>query len=138
MPAKASPTPRHGPPEPPSTSIPRRRVDALDTALGAHVRAFRTARGMSQSDLGEGLGISFQQIQKYERGENRVSAAMLVRMAGLFDIPAAELLAPIEPHEKAFPYLTPEILFALADLTEVERSVTLDFLRFLKRLRAPR
>jgi transcriptional regulator with XRE-family HTH domain len=41
---------------------------------------------MSQEELGEKLGVSFQQIQKYEKGLNRVSAAMMVRVAGILDV----------------------------------------------------
>jgi transcriptional regulator with XRE-family HTH domain len=52
-----------------------------DAKLGEKIRIRRTAAGMSQSELGEALGVSFQQIQKYEKGANRVSAVRLEQIA---------------------------------------------------------
>lgn len=59
--------------------------NAIDRAVGARIALRRQALGLTQSDLAKGVGISFQQIQKYERGENRVSASRLhgiARMLG--------------------------------------------------------
>ena len=53
--------------------------DPIDVKVGARVRMRRKFLGMSQSDLAVRLGVSFQQVQKYERGANRISASMLVR-----------------------------------------------------------
>jgi len=50
---------------------------AVDAYIGARMRERRLELGMSQDALGNGLGVSFQQIQKYESGKNRVSAARL-------------------------------------------------------------
>jgi len=55
--------------------------DPIDIAVGARIRTRRRATGFSQTQLAESLGITFQQVQKYERGANRVSASMLVRIA---------------------------------------------------------
>ena len=54
-----------------------RSASAVDSYIGARMREQRLAIHMSQAQLGEKLGVSFQQIQKYERGVNRVSAARL-------------------------------------------------------------
>lgn len=56
-------------------------IDPVDRFVGARIRAERTQAGMTQSQLGAAVGVTFQQIQKYERGANRVSASMLVRTA---------------------------------------------------------
>ena len=56
-------------------------LDTLDRAIGARVRARRRSLNMSQSDLAEKLGVSFQQVQKYERGANRISGSTLVAAA---------------------------------------------------------
>lgn len=56
-------------------------VDPVDRHVGARIRAERTQAGLTQSQLGTAVGVTFQQIQKYERGTNRVSASMLVRTA---------------------------------------------------------
>jgi transcriptional regulator with XRE-family HTH domain len=55
-----------------------------DTALGEKIRTRRVAAGMSQSDLGAALGVTFQQVQKYEKGTNRVSAVRLEQIALAF------------------------------------------------------
>lgn len=58
-----------------------RDIDGIDRHLGARIRDRRRAIGISQSKLAEALGLSFQQIQKYEIGANRVSAAVLWRIS---------------------------------------------------------
>jgi len=74
--------------------MPRRSdasFDPVDVAVGARIRLFRKLRGLSQQSLAESAGVTFQQIQKYERGANRVSASMLSRIAGALRTPVAEL-----------------------------------------------
>ena len=53
----------------------------IDRHVGAHVRRRREAIRLSQDALGELLGITFQQIQKYERGQNRITVARLLQIA---------------------------------------------------------
>jgi transcriptional regulator with XRE-family HTH domain len=60
--------------------------DVVDVHVGARVRAERVRRGLSQTELGQAIGVTFQQIQKYERGANRISASMLVRIARAVDV----------------------------------------------------
>jgi transcriptional regulator with XRE-family HTH domain len=74
--------------------MPRRSdaiFDPVDVAVGARIRLLRKLRGLSQQSLAESAGVTFQQIQKYERGANRVSASMLSRIAGGLRTPVAEL-----------------------------------------------
>jgi transcriptional regulator with XRE-family HTH domain len=59
--------------------------DPVDVAIGARMRLRRKSLGISQGVLSERVGVSFQQIQKYERGANRVSGSMLVAIAGALD-----------------------------------------------------
>lgn len=59
----------------------KRGVGKDDAQIGGRLRAMRIDRKMSQQELGEALGVSFQQIQKYEKGVNRVSAARLNQIA---------------------------------------------------------
>jgi transcriptional regulator with XRE-family HTH domain len=58
-----------------------RKVTAIDVAIGKRIRAQRIMRGMSQTDLAFTLGLSFQQVQKYEKGTNRVSCGKLAIIA---------------------------------------------------------
>jgi len=57
------------------------RAGPLEMAIGARLRTRRRQLGLSQSDLAERLGVSFQQVQKYERGANRVAASTLLAAA---------------------------------------------------------
>jgi transcriptional regulator with XRE-family HTH domain len=56
--------------------------DPIDVAVGTRIRVQRRHMKISQDELAQVLGLTFQQVQKYERGTNRVSASMLVRIAG--------------------------------------------------------
>ena len=58
----------------------------VDIHVGARVRMRRTLLGMTQSDLGELLGLTFQQVQKYENGKNRVSASRLYDLSRMLDV----------------------------------------------------
>ena len=57
------------------------RTSTLELMIGARMRTRRRQRGLSQTDLAERLGVSFQQVQKYERGANRVAASTLLTAA---------------------------------------------------------
>ncbi|MET0294838.1 MAG: helix-turn-helix transcriptional regulator [Phenylobacterium sp.] len=59
--------------------------DAVDVAIGARIRSRRVFLKMSQTELGARIGVSFQQVQKYERGVNRVSGSKLVAIAAVLD-----------------------------------------------------
>jgi transcriptional regulator with XRE-family HTH domain len=63
-----------------------RRTGPIDKYLGDRLRARRIMMKMSQGDLGKSLGLTFQQIQKYEKGTNRMSAALMVPLAKILDI----------------------------------------------------
>lgn len=65
--------------------------DPIDVSVGARIRLARKTVRMSQQALAEAVGITFQQIQKYERGANRVSASTLVKIAQTLAVPVAEL-----------------------------------------------
>jgi transcriptional regulator with XRE-family HTH domain len=68
------------------------RPDPIDVDVGARIRARRVFLGMSQTKLANALGLTFQQVQKYERGDNRVSASTLVRVGKALDISVAALV----------------------------------------------
>ena len=61
-------------------------MNSVDVYVGARLRMRRAMLGMSQSKLGEILGVTFQQIQKYEKGVNRISASRLKQAASVFDV----------------------------------------------------
>ncbi|MDR6183644.1 helix-turn-helix domain-containing protein [Asaia bogorensis] len=59
----------------------------IDALVGARIRLRRTVLGMSQEKLGAALGLTFQQVQKYERGANKVGASRLYEMSRVLDVP---------------------------------------------------
>ena len=74
------------------TDVPARVVEKdgpspVDMHVGARIKLRRALLGMSQERLGDALGLTFQQVQKYERGANRVSASRLYDLARVLDVP---------------------------------------------------
>ena len=64
-----------------------RQPSVVDKHVGARLRAARLEAGKSQTQVAEALGVTFQQVQKYERGANRISAGTLHELSRLFDTP---------------------------------------------------
>jgi transcriptional regulator with XRE-family HTH domain len=60
-----------------------------DVHVGHRLREVRIMRGLTQTQLGERLGISFQQVQKYEKGTNRIGSSRLWDMCGILDVPVS-------------------------------------------------
>ena len=64
-----------------------RRSNLIDKHVGSRVRMRRLSLGMSQQDLADRADITFQQIQKYEKGANRISASRLYQFSGVLNVP---------------------------------------------------
>ncbi len=64
-----------------------RGIGPVDVHVGARLRQRRTLLGMSQTTLGEGIGLTFQQVQKYERGANRIGSSRLFDLSRILDVP---------------------------------------------------
>ncbi|WP_292065908.1 helix-turn-helix domain-containing protein [Brevundimonas sp. UBA7664] len=77
--------------------------DPIDVAVGQAIAARRLRLGFNQTQLGSAIGVTFQQIQKYEKGANRVSASMLVRTARFLRCAPADLLPVGEPSAETDP-----------------------------------
>ncbi|ASY61518.1 Transcriptional regulator [Sinorhizobium sojae CCBAU 05684] len=67
----------------------KKKPNPIDIHVGSRIRLRRTMLGMSQEKLGESLGITFQQIQKYEKGTNRVGASRLQNIATILNVPVS-------------------------------------------------
>jgi len=65
------------------------RPSPIDVHVGSRIRLRRTLLGMSQERLGDSLGLTFQQVQKYERGANRVGASRLFDLSRVLDVPVS-------------------------------------------------
>jgi transcriptional regulator with XRE-family HTH domain len=84
----------------------QKRPNTIDAHVGHRVRSIRMLRGMAQEELGRQLGLTFQQVQKYEKGVNRIGAGRLYDIAGILGVkvqdfydglngaPAADVPAP--------------------------------------------
>ena len=66
--------------------------DPIDVEVGARVRSLRKHRLLSQSSLGDALGLTFHQVQKYERGSDRISASMLIKIADKLEVTVGDLV----------------------------------------------
>jgi transcriptional regulator with XRE-family HTH domain len=66
--------------------MPRSAINPTDKHVGSCVRMRRLMLGMSQTDLGDALGLTFQQVQKYEKGSNRISASRLQHIAQILQV----------------------------------------------------
>ena len=64
-----------------------KKPDLIDVEVGQRIRILRLAAGLSQSELAERIGVTFQQVQKYEKGMNRVGAGRLTKIARVLNVP---------------------------------------------------
>lgn len=69
--------------------LPSGKPNPVDVHVGARIRQRRTLLGMSQQKLGQAIGLTFQQVQKYERGTNRVGSSRMFELARVLDVPVS-------------------------------------------------
>lgn len=95
--------------------------DPIDVAVGRRVRSLRESRGLNQSELGRALGLTFQQVQKYESGKNRISCSKLVGISKALSVTPAYFFENIETTDAravaAMPVLPPRLRAALERLS---------------------
>lgn len=70
--------------------------DPIDVHVGLRVRERRTMMGLSQENLADAIGLTFQQVQKYERGSNRISASRLWHIAKVLQVPVEHFFKGLE------------------------------------------
>jgi len=99
----------------PGKRLRPRRVEAWDVEVGRRIRARRLECWLTQQELAQGLGISFQQIQKYERGTNRVSAGRLPAICNLLQVPITFFYDSAAPTQSGETGAKPSRLFDLLD-----------------------
>ena len=78
--------------------MPKQTTD-VDRLVGLRITALRKARGLSQTALGTAVGVTFQQVQKYEKGQNRVGAGRLREIARLLEVPVSAFFEENEGEE---------------------------------------
>ena len=105
----------------------------IDKAIGSRLRLFRLRQKMSQADLGAALGVTFQQIQKYENGKNRLSGSKLIAVCDALKCSSTELLATgsdrglsTDQFNALHDRKTSNLFLALAKLSDVQRSAVIE------------
>ncbi len=107
-------------PEIPPDQGPKRikRTPEVELVIGNRVKALRLAAGMSQATLGQAIGVSFQQIQKYERGADRIAVSTLMGLAEALGIHPGSFFE----HEMSLPAGDlPDVRAALRDAAGLQR-----------------
>lgn len=94
---------------------PSGKPNPIDVHVGSRVRLRRTLLGMSQEKLGEALGLTFQQVQKYERGANRVGASRLFDLSRVLDVPVSFFFDDMSDQLKT---QTPALIAGAGELAE--------------------
>ncbi len=74
-----------------------RRLSPIDLHVGIRVRQRRVLRGMTQTDLADTMGLTFQQVQKYENGVNRISASRLYGLSQVYDVTVGYFFEDMPP-----------------------------------------
>ncbi len=93
--------------------------DPIDVHVGTRVRVRRTLLGMNQTQLGEALGLTFQQVQKYENGKNRISASRLFQISRILEVPVAYFF---EGLDEGTPAWSPDDMVAKRETLELVRA----------------
>jgi transcriptional regulator with XRE-family HTH domain len=102
-----------------------KRPSRVDVAVGRNLRLWRISRGLSQADLAKRLGITFQQVQKYEVGANRMSTGRLVKAAGILGVPMSAFFEGVHEREPTQVLLADNRAFRLAHAFAAIKSNTL-------------
>ena len=80
-----------------------RTATAVDAFVGAQLKTLRKSAGLSQTDLANQIGVTFQQVQKYERGTNRIGASRLWRLCKVFGVKPDRFFEGVEAHLAQLP-----------------------------------
>ena len=115
----------------------------VDIHVGSRIRMRRTLLGMSQEKLGEALALTFQQVQKYERGANRVGASRLFEISRILDVPVSYFFEDMTPELAALTPYSVDTVSAEETSEEFERDPlakreTLELVRAYYRIGDPR
>lgn len=98
-----------------------KQPDQIDRDAGARLRNLRTLRGISQTALGDEIGVTFQQVQKYEKGANRMSLSMLVKICRALGCEPTDIIGPV--HDAAGDAARVELVTRSAGRASAERTL---------------
>lgn len=115
--------------------MPGDEFDPVDMEIGSRVREARGQARLTQRDLAAQIGVTFQQVQKYETGRSRMAVSMLCRIAEALDVPASTLVGGLlgEPREaEALEPRERELVIAYRALpSDAQRKALIDLVRTL-------
>jgi transcriptional regulator with XRE-family HTH domain len=114
-----------------------RRADRIDIHIGNRLRAQRVTMAMTQAEFGRRLGITFQQVQKYERGRNRVSASTLWKAAQILRVPLVYFFLGLNAGSPAGEEIDGVALYVVRRLRRLDPSIRREFIRVLTALSQP-
>lgn len=100
----------------------RKAPNPIDAHVGARLRLRRLTLGLSQEKLGRQLGLTFQQVQKYERGANRIGASRLYAIAQILEAPIAYFFEGLDELETTNPDERIEAMLSSPEAVELNRS----------------
>lgn len=106
-------------------------MKTIDKAIGSRIRMYRKALGLSQSDLARELGITFQQVQKYESGANRVAASRLWSIADALGVSVLSLFQDVAQTDGETPGTPLELLDLYTGLSVNKQMELISFARQL-------
>jgi transcriptional regulator with XRE-family HTH domain len=116
------------------------KPNPIDVHVGARVRLRRTLLGMSQEKLGDAIGLTFQQVQKYERGTNRIGASRLFDLSRVLDVPVSFFFDELDPAlatDSILPDGLSETPAASYEANRVLKRETLELVRAYQRIPDP-
>ncbi|WP_366655106.1 helix-turn-helix domain-containing protein [Fodinicurvata sp. EGI_FJ10296] len=114
----------------------KRGPHPVDSHVGRRIRQRRMLMGMSQEKLGEAIGLTFQQVQKYERAANRISASKLYDISRALDVPVSFFFEDVDPLSAA-PAVGSAVVGAEAPENAMDKRETLELVRAFYRIENP-
>ena len=118
---------------PQRTKSDTKRTEPVDSYVGSRLRLQRTLMGMSQEKLGNSVGLTFQQIQKYERGLNRIGSSRLYQFCKVLDVPVSFFFDEMPGDMGSQPFSTSQVQKATYD-EDMSRRETLELVRAYYRI----
>ena len=117
--------------------IKKSSPDPVDIHVGARVRLRRTLLGMSQEKLGKALGLTFQQVQKYERGANRIGSSRLFQLSRILDVPVSFFFDEMAPETTRKADGMAEVNKQVFEIDKLSRRETLELVRAYYKITDP-
>jgi transcriptional regulator with XRE-family HTH domain len=113
------------------------KPNPVDVHVGSRVRLRRTLLGMTQGKLGDAVSLTFQQIQKYERGANRIGSSRLYQFSQILDVPVSFFFDDMPGDLTTGAIIDPESNPALSEENQFARRETLELVRAYYAIESP-